>query len=518
MSILEVTELTHTFGDKLVFKDTGMQLFTGDKMGLTGLNGAGKSTFINILAENIMPDEGRVKWDPRARVGYLDQQAKIRENVEVKNYLRGAFRELFEADRQLGALNIEISACRDEDRLSELLKKAGECQSRLESGNFYSVDSQIEKVAAGLGITAFGMETPVRRLSGGQRAKLMLAKLLLEDPDVLLLDEPTNFLDREHIDWLAKFLNSFKGSFILVSHDFGFLNRVVNCICDIDNYHITRYNGSYEDFVRLKELHAEEYERSYEHQQKEIAKLEDYISRNLARASTTAMAQSRRKKLEKMDRIAKPQHAAKPTFTFMFRQVSKKTLIKINKLEVGYTQPLLPKISMQLKTGEKVAITGFNGIGKTTFLKTVAGLLPKLSGSVRFDEEVVIGYYEQENVWEDPQKTAFSEIKDAFPRLKDKEVRGHLAKCGLRAEQAMQSLATLSGGEQAKVKICRLTLTPCNVLILDEPTNHLDVNAIEQLKEAVLAFEGLVLFVSHSKSFCDEIMSRKLDMEALFDE
>ena len=334
---------------------------------------------------------------------------------------------------------------------------------------------------------------------------------------MLLLDEPTNFLDREHIDWLAKFLKSFKGSFILVSHDFVFLNRVVNCICDIENYMISRYNGSYENFVRLKQLRAEEYTRNYNHQQKEIAKLEDYISRNLVRASTTAMAQSRRKKLEKMDRIEKPQQTAKPTFSFRFKQVSKKTLLKISNLEVGYIEPLLPKISMQLRTSEKVAVTGFNGIGKTTFLKTVAGLLPKVSGSIKYDDDVVIGYYEQENIWEDPSKTAFAEIKDDFPTLKDKDVRGHLAKCGLRADQVMQSLSTLSGGEQAKVKLCKLTLAPCNVLILDEPTNHLDVNAIEQLKNAVINFEGLVLFVSHSKTFCDEIKSKQLDMEALFD-
>jgi ATPase subunit of ABC transporter with duplicated ATPase domains len=517
MSILDVTNLTHTFGDKKIFSDTGLQLFTGDKMGLTGLNGAGKSTFINILAENILPDQGRVKWNPKVRVGYLDQQAKIAGESSVKKYLEGAFAELFEAERRLNALNAEIAACAGGDRLDVLLTESGECQSLLETGGFYSVNSEIEKVAAGLGITAFGLDTPVSRLSGGQRARVMLAKLLLQTPDVLLLDEPTNFLDREHIEWLAKYLISFKGSFILVSHDFTFLNRVVNCICDIENYTISRYNGSYESFMRQKQAKAEEYARSYVHQQKEIAKLEDYIARNLVRASTTAMAQSRRKKLEKMDKIDKPQQAVKPTFTFRFKQVSKKTLLKVSNLEVGYGQPLLPKISLQIKTGEKVSVSGFNGIGKTTFLKTVTGLLPKISGTVRLDDDVVLGYFEQENVWENPQRTAFAEIKESFPAMKDKDVRGHLAKCGLRNEQVMQSLSSLSGGEQAKVKLCRLTLTPCNLLILDEPTNHLDVNAIEQLKEAVQSFEGLVLFVSHNKEFCEAVSTRQLNMEALFD-
>jgi ATPase subunit of ABC transporter with duplicated ATPase domains len=516
MSILEVTNLTHTFGDKKLFNDTGLQLYTGDKMGLTGLNGAGKSTFINILAENIISDAGRVKWNPKVRLGYLDQQASIGSGFTVMEYLKGAFASLFKADKSLEQIHGEIATCKDDDRLAELLGRSGELQNTLEISNFYAIKSNIEKVAAGLGITAFGLDTPVSRLSGGQRAKVMLAKLLLEEPDVLLLDEPTNFLDREHIEWLAKFLNSFKGSFILVSHDFPFLNKVVNCICDIDNYTISRYNGSYESFLKQKQQRAEEYARGYSHQQKEIAKLEDYIARNLVRASTTAMAQSRRKKLEKMELIDKPQQAVKPTFTFRFKQVSKKTLLKVTDLEVGYSSPLLPKISIEFKTHEKVSISGFNGIGKTTFLKTIAGILPQISGTVKYDDDVVVGYFEQENVWENPSKTALAEIKDVYPLLKDKDVRGHLARCGLGGQKVMQSLATLSGGEQAKVKLCKLILKPCNLLILDEPTNHLDVNAIDQLKKAVLDFEGIILFVSHNKAFCEAINGRRLDMEALF--
>lgn len=517
MSILDVTNLTHTFGDKKVFNNTGLQLFRGDKLGLTGLNGAGKSTLINMLAGIIIPDEGRIKWNPKVSYGYLDQQARISGAQPVREYLKGAFHRLYEMERELAKTNSEIAACSDSERLSELLSISGDYQNQLESANFYALDSEIEKVAAGLGLNAFGLETPVGRLSGGQRAKVMLAKLLLENPDVLLLDEPTNFLDKEHIEWLGKFLGSFKGSFILVSHDFNFLNRVVNCICDIEFYTITRYNGSYESFSRQKAQKAEEYLRNYSHQQKEIAKLEDYVARNLYRASTTAMAQSRRKKLEKMDRIEKPQEAAKPTFTFQFLQVSHKTLLKVSNLQVGYDQPLLPKINLQVRTGDKLCISGFNGIGKTTFLKTIAGLLPKLSGAVRYDSDLVIGYYEQENRWRDPSITAFAEIKDAYPMMKDREVRSYLARCGLRAEQVMQSLSTLSGGEQAKVKLCKLVLSKYNLLILDEPTNHLDVNAIEQLKIAINEYQGAVLFVSHSREFSDAITDKRLDMEALFD-
>ena len=503
MSLVEISGLTHSFGDKKIFNDTGLQLFRGDKLGLTGRNGAGKSTLINILTGIVIPDDGYLKWNPKTTYGYLDQQAKIGSNISVMEFLKGAFSHLFETDERLNDANARIAVCHDKKELERLLEISGECQNILESNNFYAVDSEIEKVAAGLGITAFGLDTPVGRLSGGQRAKVMLAKLLLQNPDVLLLDEPTNFLDREHIDWLAKFLISFKGSFILVSHDSGFLERVVNCICDIEFYTISRYNGDYDSFMRQKEQKAEDYQRNYNHQQKEIAKLEDYISRNLVRASTTKMAQSRRKKLEKMDRIEKPSTAVKPTFTFQFKTISRKVLLKVHSLEVGYTEPLLPKINLSLKTGQKLAVTGFNGIGKSTFLKTIAGLLPAVSGSYRYENDVVIGYYEQENVWENPDKTAFAEIKDSFPQMRDREVRASLARCGLKPEQVMQKLGTLSGGEQAKVKLCRLTLKPCNLLILDEPTNHLDVAAIAQLGQAVTSFEGAVLFVSHSKEFCD---------------
>lgn len=517
MSLVEITGLTHSFGDKVIFKDTGIELFRGDKMGLTGLNGTGKSTLINIMTGLVIPDKGYIKWNPKMTYGYLDQQAKIDGEQPVQEYLKGAFKHLFETEKRLNETNTEISKCKDKKKLHKLLEASGECQNLLESNNFYAVGSEIEKVAAGLGITAFGLDTPVKNLSGGQRAKVMLAKLLLRQPDVLLLDEPTNFLDREHIDWLAKFLIAFKGSFLLVSHDSTFLNRVVNCISDIQFYTISRYNGTYESFMRQKEQKAEEYVRSYNHQQKEIAKLEDFIARNLVRASTTGMAQSRRKKLEKMDRIEKPSPPALPTFTFQFKKISNKPLLKVRKLEVGYTQPLLPPITLSLKTGQKLAVTGFNGIGKSTFLKTISGIIPKLSGVYRYEDDVVSGYYEQENVWENPNKTALEEIKDLYPRMRDREVRGSLARCGLKQEQIMQELGTLSGGEQAKVKLCKLTLSPCNLLILDEPTNHLDKNAIAQLKEAVTSFEGAVLFVSHSREFCglaDDI----LDMEKLFDE
>ena len=306
MSILDVKNLTQIFGDKKLFSNADMQLFGGDKLGLTGLNGAGKSTFINILIGEVVPDEGYVRWNPRVKLGYLDQQAKITEHQTIKHYLKSAFADLYEIDDELSAIDEQISVCKDETEQISLCEKAEKLREKLEDNGFYAINSTIDKAAAGLGITSFGLDSDVATLSGGQRAKVMLAKLLLQNPDVLLLDEPTNFLDKEHIAWLSKYLNNFKGSFILVSHDFEFLNSVVNCICDIDNGKITRFNGTYEKFVKLKEIKRQEYEKNYNAQQKEIAKLQTFIDKNIVRASTSKMAKSRRKQLERMEKLDKP--------------------------------------------------------------------------------------------------------------------------------------------------------------------------------------------------------------------
>ncbi|MGN0173397.1 MAG: ABC-F family ATP-binding cassette domain-containing protein [Acutalibacteraceae bacterium] len=517
MSILEVKNLTHIFGDKKLFSNADMQLFGGDKLGLTGLNGAGKSTFINILIGEVVPDEGYVKWNPRFKLGYLDQEAKIKQSLSVKNYLLEAFLHLFEIDEKLQSINEQISECDDIDRQMLLCEEAEVLREQLESEDFYSVNSNVDKVAAGLGITGFGMDTDVKTLSGGQRAKVMLAKLLLENPDVLLLDEPTNFLDKEHIAWLTKYLNGFKGSFILVSHDFEFLNSVVNCICDIDNGQITRFNGDYNTFIKLKELKQNELIKNYNSQQKEIKQLQEFIDKNIVRASTSKRAKSRQKKLDKMERLEKPSAAVKPTFLFDYTPAVGQMILKTKNLSIGYYYPLVPEINLELFAGKKLAVTGFNGIGKTTFIKTINGIIPPISGEYSLADNIKIGYYKQENEWDDDSLTALEEVKNAYPLLNDKEIRTALSRCGLQGEKVLQKLSTLSGGEQSKVKLCKLTLQKYNLLLLDEPTNHLDVNAIEQLKTAIAKFEGTVLFVSHSKEFCESVADDVLDFEKLFD-
>lgn len=516
MSILEVTGLTHTFGDKKLFDNAEMQFSRGDKMGLTGLNGVGKSTFLGMLTGELLPDNGYIKWNPRVKVGYLNQQAKIPDG-DVIAYLRGAYRELFAAQKELEALNAQISSCRDPDALDELLREAGDRQELLDARNFYAVESEIEKAAAGLGIAAFGLDKPVAELSGGQREKVMLARLLLESPDVLLLDEPTNFLDTPHIEWLAKYLQAFKGSFILVSHDFTFLNRVTNCICDIEFGVMSKYNGSYDSFLRQKEAKREGFLKNYQSQRKEIAKLEDYVARNMARASTAKQAKSRQKKLDKIKVLEKPSDAPKPDFLFRFTAARGKKVLVAENLAVGYAEPLLPEINLTVQAGQKVAVTGFNGIGKSTFLKTVCGLLPALSGTYRYAENCAVGYYAQEPDWPDESESPLSFLKNVYPKKTDKEIRGALSRCALKSEQVMRALSSLSGGEQAKVRVAKLILRPFSLLILDEPTSHLDVNAIDQLQTAIKQYEGSVLFVSHSPDFVKNTADSVLDMEKLFD-
>lgn len=517
MSILDVKNMTHTVGDKKLFSEASMSLFGGDKLGLTGLNGAGKSTFINILIGEVVPDSGFIKWNPRSRLGYLDQQAKVKGNQTVREHLLAAFQPLFTDEKRLEEIQQKIGNDPDYAELDDLLEQMGDIQYRLDAAQFYDIPSVIDKTAEGLGLVAFGLDTPLAKLSGGQRAKVMLAKLLLEAPDVLLLDEPTNFLDTAHIDWLAKYLQNYKGSFILVSHDFTFLNRVVNCICDIDSGKINRYNGTYESFVKQKEQKRADLTKSYAAQQKEIAELKDYVARNMARASTSNMAKSRQKKLDKIELIDRPVEYPTPTFSFPFKSFDGKTLVTVRGLSVGYTQPLLPDISLVVQNGQRLAVTGFNGIGKSTFFKTICGIIPALGGDFVLGDKTVIGYYEQDNIFSDDRLTPIEEIREHYPLMEQKQIRSQLGRCGLRGEQALQPISTLSGGEQAKVKICRLSLTPCNLLILDEPTNHLDIKAIQRLKEAIAQFQGGVLFVSHSREFIAEVATDVLDLEKLFD-
>ncbi len=499
MSLLKITGLTHSFGDNFLFRDAELILNKGEHIGVVGSNGAGKSTLIKICTEQVIPDAGMVIKQPKIKIGYLDQYAKIEKGITMRVFLQSAFCELYEMENKMNQLYLQ-AASGDMEKLS----LAAQYQEKLERQEFYLIDTRIEQVATGLGLTAIGLERSIEQMSGGQRAKLILAKLLLEKPDILLLDEPTNFLDKEHIIWLADYLSNLSNAFLVVSHDYDFLEKISTRICDIDNEKIIKYFGSYSEFLKKKSLLREDYIRKYAAQQKSIKKTEEFIRKNIA-GRKSKMARGRQKQLDRMDKMeALEQKEIKPYFQFNALPLTTTEHLKVKNLSVGYYYPVLSGISFSIKGGEKVAITGFNGIGKSTLLKTLIGQISSLGGDFHFSKQVVIGYFEQDFTWEDVGKTPIQIVSDVYPSLHAKDVRKHLAKCGISSKHAMQEIGTLSGGEQAKVKLCLLMLKPCNFLILDEPTNHLDILAKEALKETLSIFEGTVLLVSHEEVFyCD---------------
>lgn len=512
MALLEVENLTHEFGEKQLYKDSSFELYKGEHMGIVGQNGAGKSTLLKLLLKEILPDKGHIRWQNNITIGHLDQYAVVDGEKTILDYLRTAFSDLYKIEDELNKLYQEMSENYDE----KIINKVSKYQELLQDKNFYGIDSTIQKIASGLGIKAMGMETYLKNLSGGQRAKVILGKLLLQNPEVLVLDEPTNFLDKEHVEWLSEYLKTFKGAFIIVSHDFDFLDKITTCICDIEFCTIKKYKGNYSAFLKQKGDLREEYIKQYKAQQKEIKKLEDYIAKNKVRASTAQMAKSREKKLNKMEKMEKPTYTSKPHIHFKSIETTAQVILEVKDLEVGYYYPLLPKMKFDIRNEEKIVITGFNGIGKSTLLKTLIGEIPSISGSFKFSEAIKkIGYYEQDLMWENPEDTPLNIISSAFPKLTQKQIRKYLADCAIKKEHVMQPVGTLSGGEQAKVKLCKLILEPCNVLILDEPTNHLDVETKEELKKAIKEFTGTVILVSHEASFYKDLATRIVSIEEL---
>ena len=512
MGLLEAINISHSFGDKILYKNASFELFKGEHMGIVGENGAGKTTLLDSLCGKIIPDVGEIRVQRGIKLGYLDQHAKINTDISIFEYLKTAFNELYEIDNKLKKIYENMG----QDSSEEVLNKASDYQSLLVNRGFYEIESNILKVADGLGINSFGMDSKLKNLSGGQRAKVILAKLLLENPDVLLLDEPTNFLDTNHIIWLTDYLKNFKNAFVVISHDFEFLDKITNCICNIEFNNIKKYSGNFSKFIKNKEMNKISYEREFKAQQKEINKLETYIQKNKVRASTARQAKSRQKILDKMDRLVAPKDLEKPHFIFKSMPISSGKAMIVKNLEVGYNnKALLPQINLEILNGEKIAIIGFNGIGKSTLLKTLLGIIPPIKGySWKFDT-THIGYFEQELIWEDDTLSPLEIIQDKFPKLSQKYIRSYLDKCAISSKEVLEPIRFLSGGEQAKVKLCILMLTDSNFLILDEPTNHLDILAKDALKEQLKLWEGTLLLVSHDRQFYGDICKKVIDIEKI---
>ena len=515
MSILKINNLSHTFENKQLFKNASFDINNGEHVGIVGLNGAGKSTFINIIAGNISYDAGEVIWLNGIRYDYLDQHADIDRDKTVIEYLKTAFDYLYELEKKLNALYAEMADTTDEDKLEKLINKSNRMLEQLESEGFYEIDSRIKKAAGGLGVAAIGYDKKIGTLSGGQRAKVMLCKLILENPDVMLLDEPTNFLDVEHIDWLEKYLCSLKKTYIVISHDTDFLDAVCDHIVSIENGSIRKYTGNYSQFVAQHDMAVKQYAEDYQRQQAEIKKMEDYINRNKARASTAGMANSRKKMLERIDVMQKPVVSLESHFSFPCEMLNTRDMLKVNKLVVGYDSPLLPPISFEMRGDTKLWIWGANGIGKSTLLKTLMGIIPPLGGTYNFHIAASPAYLEQDLKFSDMNINSFSYISECFPRFNQKEVRSQLARVGIRGEMSLQPIKTLSGGEQVRVKLLTIMNRVSNILILDEPTNHLDVAAKESLKKAIAEYAGAVILVSHDRAFAESVCDMSMRLKEL---
>ena len=513
MSILTVQNLTHGFGDRAIFEDVSFRLLKGEHIGLVGANGEGKSTFMSIVTGQRLPDEGKIEWAKYVTTGYLDQHSVLEEGQSVRDVLRKAFNELFKVEERINDIYMAMAEA-DDAEMAKLMEEVGELQERLDVHDFYILDAKIDEVARALGVSAYGMDTPVTSLSGGQRTKVLLAKLLLEKPDILLLDEPTNYLDAEHIEWLKRYLQNYENAFVLISHDIPFLNDVINIVYHVENQRLTRYVGNYDQFLAVHAVKKAQLEAAYERQQKEIAELKDFVNRNKARVATRNMAMSRQKKLDKMEIIELQGEKPKPQFDFKVARTPGRFIFQAENLQIGYTTPLTKPLNLTFERNQKVAIIGANGIGKTTLLKSLLGIIPAISGTVERGDYLEIGYFEQE-VASGNRQTALETVWNAFPSLNQAEVRAALARCGLTAKHIESQIQVLSGGEQAKVRLCLLMNRETNVLVLDEPTNHLDVDAKEELQRALKAFKGSILMVCHEPEFYEGWVDAILGLQSI---
>lgn len=517
--LLRMTDIHKFYNGRQVLSHVSLTVEDHDRIGLVGVNGCGKSTLLRILTGQELPDhllegDGEIAKSAKTSIGYLEQMGGLDRESTVWAEMRSVFRPLLDTQERLHQLEEQMqsgdmSAAEEYHRL----------QTWFEDNDGYQIDVKIRTVLNGMG---FGQETYDRVISGfsgGEKTRLAIARLLLEAPNLLILDEPTNHLDFKTVMWLEDYLKDYKGALLLVSHDRYFLDRLCTSICEIERGTLTRYKGNYTTFTQLKEAAVARQWKEYEMQQKEIAKLEDYVARNLTRASTAKSAQSRVKQLEKMERIEKPvsaQKQARVQFTYEIeppQEVLKVQNIDISVGEGAERKTLLPELSFEVRRGEKWGIIGDNGIGKSTLLKILQNKLPH-QGKVRWTSNIKISYFEQESTNLHPAKSVMQEIHDRVPSWTDLEVRKLLGQVRLTGENVFKPVGVLSGGERAKVCFAVMMLEHGNVLILDEPTNHLDIAMKEVIEEAMQSFTGTLLFVSHDRYLLDKVADHILELKA----
>lgn len=511
--LLQIKNLYKSYATTDVLIDIDIQINEQERVGLIGPNGAGKSTLLKIITGEILPDRGEVLLGKKVRIGYLAQDTGLQSNQTIWDELLMVFSEVREIEQKMRELENEMgkeSVYNHQATYEKILSQYATLQEEYEKKGGYTHESKIRGALHGLGLGHLPWkETRIENLSGGQKTRVALAKMILEEPDLLILDEPTNYLDLDAIQWLEQTLSQYKGALLIVSHDRYFLDRLVSIIYELENHQIHRYVGNYSDYVVLKEERLQQELKAFEQQQAKIKKMEDFIQRNIARASTTKRAQSRRKALEKMDRLEKPKlFRRKALIRFDPKTTSGKMVLTAEKLSIGYDKPLISDLSFRIERGEHIAILGPNGIGKSTLLKTIIGQLPLLSGQITWGTQVEPDYYDQEQKGLDFEKQVLEEIWDDFPHMDQSTVRTVLGQFLFSGEDVYKKVGDLSGGEKARLSLCKRLLNQANFLLMDEPTNHLDLESKERLEEALEDFPGTLLFVSHDRYFIQRIATR----------
>ncbi|KEQ27965.1 ABC-F family ATP-binding cassette domain-containing protein [Paenibacillus tyrfis] len=517
--LLQVSAITKSYGVSTVLSNISLQIEARERIGLVGVNGAGKSTLLQIIAGELSYDSGSIFKAKETKIGYLKQNSGLTSDRSIWNELMSVFDRLLEMEEELRRLEARMSdpdVLADEKKTEETMRRYAELSDAFRERGGYEIEARIRGILSGMGFGHMDPATPVQTLSGGQKTRLALAKMLLEAPDLLLLDEPTNHLDIPTLTWLEQYLRSYPGAILVVSHDRYFLDSLVGAIYEIERTSSRRYTGNYSRYIELKAADYDVQLKQYEKQQEEISKMEDFIQRNLVRASTTKRAQSRRKALDKMDRLDKPLGELKrASFSFEVEAPTGREVLDVRGLSVSYDrqQPLAQGITFQLRRGDTAALIGPNGIGKSTLLKTLIGQHTQDRGAFDWGTNVKIGYYDQEQTGLNPNQTVLEEVWNAFSHLEEARIRTVLGNFLFSGEDVFKKVGSLSGGEKARVALAKLMLQKANVLILDEPTNHLDLYSKEVLESALIEYEGTLLFISHDRYFLNKMAENMLELD-----
>ncbi|WP_210123308.1 MULTISPECIES: ABC-F family ATP-binding cassette domain-containing protein [unclassified Staphylococcus] len=517
MILLQLNDITKSFDGEDIFNNVDFEVKTGERIGIVGRNGAGKSTLMKIIAGVEGYDSGHVSKSKNLKLVYLTQQMTLNTNQTVIEEMSKPFENMKKLEAEMKKETdwlAQHANAYDTDEYKSHIDRYEYLSNEFEQQDGYQYESKIKTVLHGLNFTEADFNRPINDFSGGQKTRLSLAQMLLSEPDLLLLDEPTNHLDMETTQWLESYLNYFKGAIVIISHDRYFLDKIVNQIYDVALGDVQHYIGNYKQFIEKRDKYYEKRMQEYERQQDEIKRLETFVEKNIARASTTGMAKSRRKMLEKMERINKPMIDAKSAnIQFDFDRNTGNDVFHIKDLDIGYEQPVTKGINIEVTKGDHIAIIGPNGIGKSTLIKTIAGIQPKLNGEITTGANLKIGYYDQKQAEFKSSKTILDYLWDQYPSMNEKDIRAVLGRFLFVQEDVKKIINDLSGGEKARLQLALLMLERNNVLILDEPTNHLDIDSKEMLEQALDHFEGTILFVSHDRYFINQLANKVYDLD-----